>query len=59
MIPAPKRNYKLTILITLTLILVNNTLTKTSYAANTDMKKLFCIIPIGDIDKRIIEHTQT
>jgi len=59
MIPAPKRNYKLAILITLTLILVNNTLTKTSYAANTDMKKLFCIIPIGNIDKRIIEHTQT
>ena len=31
---------------------------KTNYAANTDMKKIFCIIPIGNIDNKILQYTQ-
>jgi archaemetzincin len=58
MISALKCNCKLAILITLILLLSNNVFTKTNYAANTDMKKIFCIIPIGDIDNKILQHTQ-
>jgi archaemetzincin len=58
MISALKCNFKLAILITFTLLLANNVFIKTNYAANTDMKKIFCIIPIGHIDKEILQHTQ-
>ena len=58
MISALKCNYKLTILITLILLLANNVFARTNYAANTDMKKIFCIIPIGDIDNNILQYTQ-
>jgi len=56
--PAPKCNYKLAILVTLTLLLANNVFIKTNYAANTNMKKIFCIIPIGHIDDEILQYTQ-
>jgi len=58
MISALKCNCKLAILITLTLLLVVNASIKTNYAANTDMKKIFCIIPIGHVDKKILQYTQ-
>ena len=58
MIPALKCNFKLAIFVTLTLLLANNIFIKASYAANTDMKKIFCLIPIGDIDNKILEYTQ-
>ncbi len=58
MISALKCNYKLTILITFILLLANNVFARTNYAANTDMKKIFCIIPIGDIDNNILQYTQ-
>ena len=53
-----KCNYKLAIITILTLLLLNSVFTKTNYAANTDMKKIFCIIPIGDIDNKILQYTQ-
>lgn len=58
MIPAQKCNYKPVILITLLLLLVINTSTKTNYAADTDIKKIFCIIPMGHIDNKILQYTQ-
>jgi len=58
MISALKYNCKLAILITLTLLLANNVFIKTNHAANTDMKKIFCIIPIGDVDNKILQYTQ-
>ena len=58
MISALKCNFKLATIVTLTLLLANNVLIKTNYAANTDMKKLFCIIPIGSIDNKTLQHTQ-
>ena len=59
MISALKCNFKLAILITFTLLLANNLFIKTNHAANTDMKKIFCLIPIGDIDNNILQHTRT
>ena len=58
MISALKCNCKIAILTTLTLLLANNVFIKTNNAANTDMKKIFCIIPIGHIDNDILQHTQ-
>ena len=58
MISVFKCNYKLAILAALTLLLANNVFTKTNYAANTDMKRIFCIIPIGDIDNKVLQYTQ-
>ena len=58
MTPALKCNFKLAILVTLTLLVINNVFIKTNYAANSDMKKIFCIIPIGNIDNKILEYTQ-
>ena len=58
MISALKCNFKLAILITFTLLLANNVFIKTNYAASTDMKKIFCLIPIGDIDNNILQHTR-
>ncbi len=58
MISVQKCNCKLVILITLTLSLVINTSIKTNYAANTDMKETFCIIPIGSIDNEILQYTK-
>ena len=58
MISAQKCYCKLAILITLILLLVINASIKTNYAANTDMKKIFCIIPIGHIDNKILQYTQ-
>ncbi len=58
MIPASKCNFKLAIFVTLTLLFANNISIKANYAANTDMKKIFCIIPIGDIDNTILQYTQ-
>ncbi len=58
MISVLKCNYKLTILTALALLLAGNVFIKTNYAANTDMKKLFCIIPIGDIDIKTLQYTQ-
>ena len=58
MISVLKCNYKLAILVTLTLLLANDVFIKTNYAANTDMKKIFCIIPIGHIDDEILQYTQ-
>ena len=37
---------------------MENTVLKTSYSTNLDMKKKFCIIPIGHIDKRILYPIQ-
>ena len=59
MIPTLKYNCKLAILITLILLFTNNVFTKTNYAANTDMKKIFCILPMGDIDNKILQYTKT
>ncbi len=58
MISAQKCYCKLAIFITLILLLVINASIKTNYAANTDMKKIFCIIPIGHIDNKILQYTQ-
>ena len=58
MISTQKCHCKLAILISLTLLLMINASIKTNYAANTDMKKIFCIIPIGYIDKNILRFTQ-
>ncbi len=58
MISALKCNCKLVIFITLIILLVNTVFTKTNYAANTDMKKIFCIIPIGSIDDKTLQYTQ-
>ncbi len=58
MISALKCNCRLAILITLILLSANNVFTKTNYAANIDMKKIFCIIPIGHIDNKILQYTQ-
>ncbi len=58
MISAQKCNLKLAILVTLTLLLTNDVFIKTNYAANTDMKKIFCIIPIGHIDNKTMQYTQ-
>jgi archaemetzincin len=58
MISTQRCNCKLAILITLILLPAINVFTKTNYAANTDMKKIFCIIPIGDIDNKILQYTQ-
>ena len=58
MISALKCNFKLAILITFTLLLANNVFIKTNYAARIDMKKIFCLIPIGDIDNNILQHTR-
>ena len=58
MISALKSDCKPAILITLILLLAINASIKTNYAANTDMKKIFCIIPIGDIDNKILQYTQ-
>lgn len=55
---AQKCNCKLPILITLILLTAINVFTKTNYAANTDMKKIFCILPIGQIDNKILQYTQ-
>jgi archaemetzincin len=58
MIFVQKKCYKeLTILI-LFLLLMGNTVLKTSYATNLDMKKKFCIIPIGPLDIRILYSLQ-
>ncbi len=59
MISALKCNYKPAILVTLTLLFANNNIfINTNYAANTDMKKIFCIIPIGNIDTKTLQYTQ-
>jgi predicted Zn-dependent protease len=58
MISALKCNCRLVILITLILLSANNVFTKTNYAANIDMKKIFCIIPIGHIDNNVLQYTQ-
>ncbi len=58
MILVQRCNCKLAIIITLTLSLVTNASIKTNYAAKTDMKKTFCIIPIGTIDDKILQHTK-
>jgi hypothetical protein len=58
MISTQRCNCKLAILITLILLPAINVFTKTNYAANTDMKKIFCIIPIGHIDDKTLQHTQ-
>lgn len=57
MISTQKCNCKPVILLTLILLLLN-IFTKTNYAANTDMKKILCIIPIGQIDSKILQYTQ-
>ena len=58
MISALKSDCKPAILITLILLLAINASIKTNYAANTDMKRIFCIIPIGDIDNKVLQYTQ-
>ncbi len=58
MISTQKYNCKLAILLTLILVPAINIITNTNYAANTDMKKIFCLIPIGHIDNEILQHTQ-
>ncbi len=58
MVPALKCNFELAIFVMLTLLLASNIFIKTNYAANTDMKKIFCLIQIGDIDNKILEYTQ-
>ncbi|MBZ0109806.1 MAG: archaemetzincin family Zn-dependent metalloprotease [Candidatus Scalindua rubra] len=58
MISSLKCNCKLATYITLILLTANNVFTRTNYAANTDMKKIFCIIPMGHIDNDILQHTQ-
>ena len=58
MISAQKCNCKLAFLITLILSLLINASIKTNYAANTDKKKMLCIIPIGNIDNKILQYTQ-
>ncbi len=58
MISVLKCNYKLTILTALALLLAGNVFITINYAANTDMKKLFCIIPIGNIDIKTLQYTQ-
>ena len=37
---------------------MGNTIIKTNYASNTSMRKKICIIPIGAIDKEILQYTQ-
>ena len=58
MISTLKCNYKLAIFITLILLSASNAFTKTNYAANTDMKKIYCLIPIGHIDDKILQYTK-
>jgi len=58
MISAQKCNCKTATVITLTLLLVMNAFIKTDYAANTDMKKIFCIIPTGPIDNKILQYAR-
>ncbi len=57
MISSQKYYKKLVALILLLLLTVNATL-KTTYAMNIDIKKIFCIIPIGHIDIRILYSIQ-
>lgn len=59
MISTQRCNYKLPLLITLILLSAINVFTKANYAANTEMKKIFCIIPIGHIDDETLQHTKT
>ncbi|MBT5303787.1 MAG: archaemetzincin family Zn-dependent metalloprotease [Candidatus Scalindua sp.] len=58
MISTQRYYCKKAILITLILLSAINVFTKTNYAANTDMMKIFCIIPIGHIDDKTLQHTQ-
>ncbi len=58
MISTQRYNCKKVIQVTLILLSVINVFIKTNYAANTDMKKIFCIIPIGHIDDKTLQHTQ-
>ena len=37
---------------------MGNTATKTNYASNKSISKKVCIIPIGTIDKEILQYTQ-
>ena len=45
--------YKKPVILILFLLLMGNAALKITYAANIDMKKKFCVIPIGHLDKRI------
>ncbi len=57
MISTQKCYKKLAILL-LFLLLMENATTITTFAAKIDMKKKFCIIPIGHLDKRILYSIQ-
>ncbi len=57
MITVQKCNKKLAILL-LFLLKMGNTTLKTTYATNKDMKKKFCIIPIGRLDIRTLYFTK-